>query len=195
MGQDKALMPFLGRPLILRILERLVPLADEVFLSTNHLADYTFLGLPLHPDLLPDSGSLGGLYTSLNAAQSSIVAVVACDMPFASPSLFVYECELLSKTGADVVIPSTPKGLEPLHAVYRRDTCLRVIQSALEAGKLKLVGWLPEVNVRMVMPQETIRFDPQGLAFWNLNTPEEFRQAEELARLEENDQGVSYKGR
>jgi molybdopterin-guanine dinucleotide biosynthesis protein A len=90
MGQDKALMPFLGRPLILRILERLSSAAGEVILSTNHPADYGFLGLPLYPDLLPGCGALGGLYTSLNAAQSSTVAAVACDMPFASPTLFEY---------------------------------------------------------------------------------------------------------
>ena len=186
MGQDKALMPFLGRPLILHILERISPIADEVILSTNRPEDYAFLNLPLYPDLQPGHGPLGGLYTTLNAAKYPFVAAVACDMPFASPTLFEYECELLSKAGADVVIPSTPDGLEPLHAVYRRETCLPVIQSALEAGKLKLVGWLPEVSVRIVLPEEAARFDPQGLAFWNLNTPEEFRQAEERARLEEN---------
>ena len=48
-----------------------------------------------------------------------------------------------------------------------------------------MVGWLPEVSVRIVLPEEVARFDPLGLAFWNLNTPEEFRQAEERARLEE----------
>ena len=64
MGQDKALVDFLGRPLILRILERLAPLADEVILTTNRPADYAFLNLPLHPDLQPGRGALGGLYTS-----------------------------------------------------------------------------------------------------------------------------------
>jgi molybdopterin-guanine dinucleotide biosynthesis protein A len=186
MGQDKALMPFLGRPLILRILERLSSLADEVILSTNRPAEYAFLGLPLHPDLQPGCGALGGLYTVLTAARGPIVAVVACDMPFANPALFQYEYELISESSADVVIASTSQGLEPLHAVYRRDTCLPVIKTALEAGRLKLVDWLPQVNTRIVEPEEVARFDPDGLAFLNLNTPEEFRQAEERARLEED---------
>jgi len=93
---------------------------------------------------------------------------------------------LLSQTGVDVVIPSTPDGLEPLHAVYRRETCLPVIHSALENGNLKMTGWLPQVSVRIVLPEEVAHFDPHGLAFWNLNTPEDFRQAEEYARLEDN---------
>ncbi len=181
-------MPFLGRPLILRVLERLTGVAEEVIVSTNHPADYAFLGLPLHPDLRSGCGALGGLYTSLNAATHSFVAAVACDMPFANAALFNYECQLLSTSGADVVIPSTAQGLEPLHAVYRRETCLPVIQSALDAGNFKMVGWLAEVEVRLVPPEEARRFDPQDLAFWNLNTHEEFSLAEERARLEE-DQG------
>jgi molybdopterin-guanine dinucleotide biosynthesis protein A len=186
MGQDKALMPFLGRPLILRILERLASIADEVILTTNHPADYAFLGLPIYSDILPDRGALGGLYTSLVAAKNPFVAAVACDMPFTSPDLFKHENDLLSKTGVDVVIPSTDKGLEPLHAVYRRETCLPVVRSALEAGRLKTIAWLPQVNVRIVLPEEVARFDPHNLAFWNLNTPDEFRQAEDQARLLEN---------
>jgi molybdopterin-guanine dinucleotide biosynthesis protein A len=186
MEQDKALMPFLGRPLILRILERISPIADEVLLSTNRPENYAFLNLPHYPDIQPGHGALGGLYTALKVAKYPFVAAVACDMPFANPGLFEFELDILSKTGADVAIPSTPEGLEPLHAVYRRETCLAAIKSALDAGRLKLVGWLPEVNTRIVPPEETARFDPQGLAFWNLNTPEEFRLAEERARLEEN---------
>jgi len=186
MGQDKALMPFLGRPLIQRILERLATVGEQVILSTNRPADYAFLNLPSYPDLQPDCGSLGGLYTVLSAAGQSMLAAVACDMPFANPALFKYERELLSQTGADVVIPSTPDGLEPLHAVYRRGTCLPAVKSALAAGNFKMSGWLQDVRVRIMLPEELAQFDPHGLAFWNLNTPEDFRQAEERARLEEN---------
>ena len=182
MGQDKALMPFLGRPLIQRVLERLGPMAEQVFLSANRPEEYAFLGLPTYPDLQPDCGALGGLYTALKMAAHSIVAAAACDMPFANPALFKYERLLLSQSGADVVIPSTADGLEPLHAVYRREACLPVVQAALEAGQLKMTGWLEQVNVRVVLPEEVVRFDPHGLAFWNLNTPEEFQQAEEKAR-------------
>jgi molybdopterin-guanine dinucleotide biosynthesis protein A len=185
MGQDKALMPFLGRPLIQRIMERLASVGEQVILSTNRPAEYVFLHLPSYPDIQPNCGSLGGLYTALSAARHSIIAAVACDMPFANPDLFKYEKLLLRQTGADVVIPTSPNGLEPLHAVYRRDTCLLAVKSALEAGNLKMIAWLQDVSVRIVLPEEVAHFDPDGLAFWNLNTPEDFRQAEERARLED----------
>ena len=181
MGRDKALLPFLGRPLILRVVERLAAMADEVVVTANNPADYAFLGLLLFADLLPGRGALGGLYTAINAAKHPLVAVAACDMPFASRALFEYERDLLIETGADVVIPSSAEGLEPLHAVYRRATCLPAIQDALAAGEWKLIAWFPNVKVRTLTPEETARHDPQGLAFLNLNTSEDFRQAERLA--------------
>lgn len=183
MGQDKALMPFLGQPLIVRVLERLAPLADEIIVTTNRPDDYRFLGIPLFPDLQPGRGPLGGLYTALSSAKNPFVAVVACDMPFASKTLFEHAYRLLVQEDADVVIPDSGDGmLEPLHAVYRRETCLPAIQSALDADLWKLIAWFPQVKVRTLTRAETAAHNPDGLAFWNLNTPEEFAQAEEIAR-------------
>ena len=68
MGQDKALMPFLGRPLIERVLERLTPLTDEILISTNRPAAYAFLGLPFCSHLRSAKSALGGLYTTLVVA-------------------------------------------------------------------------------------------------------------------------------
>lgn len=184
MGQDKALMPFLGRPLIERVLERLAPLADEVLVTTNRPDSYRFLGLPLVADLKPGRGALGGLYTAVATASHDVVAVAACDMPFASSGLFAHQRDLLEAEAADVVIPPSGEGYgyEPLHAVYRRETCLPAIEAAIAADEWKLIAWFPQVKVRTLTPEELHRHDPSGLAFWNLNTPEELAQAEERAR-------------
>ena len=184
MGRDKALMPFLGHPLIVRIIERLQSLTDDLFVMTDRPADYAFLGIPIHSDLEPGRGTLGGLYSSLMRARNPFVAIAACDMPFASPALFEHERDLMMAGGADVVIPSTADGLEPLHAVYRRATCLPVLQAEMEAGGRKVIAWLPRVKTQILSPDATAGYDPQGLAFWNLNTPEDFRKAEEKARVE-----------
>jgi len=181
MGQDKALKPFLGRPLIVRVIERLAPIADEILVTTNSPEQYAFLGLRLVPDLVPGCGPLGGLHAGLTAAAHPIVAVVACDMPFASAPLLEAAARLLVQEGADVVIPRSDSGLEPLHAVYRRETCLHNIQEAIQAGEYKLIGWFPKVNVREMTPEEVAALDPSRLAFWNVNTPAEFEQAEKIA--------------
>ena len=128
MGEDKALKPFLGRPLIQRVVDRMKPIADEMIVTTNQPAGYEFLGLRLVPDLKPGRGALGGLYTAVASASHPLVAVAACDMPFASPGLFDSACRLMLEEGADVVIAKTGEGYEPLHALYRRVTCLPAIE-------------------------------------------------------------------
>ena len=182
MGEDKALKPFLGRPLIQRVVERLSPIANEMIVTTNRPDDYQFLHLRLAPDLKPGRGALGGLYTAVASATQPLVAVVACDMPFASPTLLEAAARLMVQEEADVVIAKTDEGYEPIHAVYRRATCLPAIEAAIDADQWKVIAWFPQVKVRVLTTDELERLDPSGLAFWNVNTPEEFIQAEQLAQ-------------
>jgi molybdopterin-guanine dinucleotide biosynthesis protein A len=181
MGEDKALKPFLGRPLIQRVVDRLRPIADELLVTTNRPESYDFLGLRLLPDIRPDRGALGGLYTAVASAAQPTVAVVACDMPFASAHLLEAAARLLVEEEADVVIPKSEEGYEPLHAVYRREACLPAIEAALDADLWKVVAWFPHVRVRVLTSEEVRRYDPDSLAFWNVNTPEEFQRAEAIA--------------
>jgi Molybdopterin-guanine dinucleotide biosynthesis protein A len=185
MGQNKALMPFCGEPLIERMLRRVSGLADEVFITTNLLENLEYLeylGLPVIADIHPGKGALGGLYTALTSAANPEVIVVACDMPFVNPRLLLAECDLLFTTQTDAVIPVSPFGIEPLHAVYRRESCLTAVQRALDAGQLRLSAWFSEVTVRMMAIDEVAAYDPDFNAFINVNTPEEFQRAESLAR-------------
>ncbi len=181
MGEDKALKIFIGKPLIQRVIERMIPIADEIIVTTNRPAEYAFLNLRLVPDLKPGRGALGGLYTAIASAAHPLVAVVACDMPFASQMFFEGARRLMVKEEADVIIAKTDEGYEPLHALYRRETCLPAIESAIEADQWKVIAWFPQVKVRILTPEEIKTFDPSGLCFWNLNTPEEFAEAERRA--------------
>jgi molybdopterin-guanine dinucleotide biosynthesis protein A len=178
MGEDKALKPFLGRPLIQRVVERMNSIADEIIVTTNQPAGYEFLGLRLVPDLKPGRGALGGLYTAIASASHPLVAVAACDMPFASPEFFEGARRIIDEEQADVVIAKTDEGYEPLHALYRRETCLPAIEAAIEADQWKVISWFPRAKVRVLTGGEVKLFDPSGLCFWNLNTPEEFVEAE-----------------
>ena len=181
MGEDKALKTFLGRPLIQRVAERLTPIADEIIVTTNHPDAYAFLNPRLIADLKPGRGALGGLYTAIASATHAIVAVVACDMPFASPILIEAMSRLLVEEETDVVIAKSEEGYEPFHAVYRRETCLSAIESAIAADQWKVIAWFPQVKVRVLTLEEIKSADTEGLAFWNVNTPEEFAKAEKLA--------------
>ncbi|HSL42189.1 MAG TPA: molybdenum cofactor guanylyltransferase [Anaerolineales bacterium] len=182
MGEDKALKTFLGRPLIQRVVDRLTPVANELIVTTNRPDEYRFLDLRLIPDLKPGRGALGGLYTAIASASHPTVAVVACDMPFASGLLLRASSRILVEEEVDVVIPRSEEGYEPLHAIYRRETCLPAIETAIDADQWKVIAWFPQVKVRVLTAEEIKHYDPSGLAFWNVNTPEEFLKAEKLAQ-------------
>jgi molybdopterin-guanine dinucleotide biosynthesis protein A len=137
--------------------------------------------LSLIPDLKPGRGALGGLYTAIASATSPLVAVVACDMPFASQVFFEGALKLMVEEEVDVVIAKTDEGYEPLHALYRRETCLPAIESAIDADQWKVISWFPQVKVRTLTSDEVKSLDPSGLCFWNLNTPEEFVEAKKRA--------------
>lgn len=187
MGTDKALIPFRGRTLIEQVIARLDHLGDEALVITNKPEAYRFLGLPLVRDVIPGRGALGGLYTALHSAREPLVAVVACDMPFASAKLIQYCCEQLAERSVDAVIPLTQRGFEPFHAVYRREACLPKVKAAIQSDLWKVDSWFHQANIRFLEHQEIQRFDPLGVAFMNLNTPDDLKEAERLA--ESSDSG------
>jgi len=182
MGHDKALLPFLGQHLISRVVDRMSPIADEVLVTTNKPQDYKFLNLPLFSDLIPNRGALGGLYTALKAARCPYVAVVACDMPFINPKLLSAQYDLLVDRKADIVIPKLDGGLEPFHAIYRRDACLPHITAAIQDDKWRVDSWYHKVNLFAFNQEMILEHDPQLFSFRNVNTPEELESAIQLAR-------------
>ena len=182
MGQNKALIPFLGKPLIQRVIERVKEIAGEIFIITNDRPSYEFLGLPLIADKIPGYGVLGGLYTAFLEAKLPYVTSIACDMPFVSAKLFKHEFEQLMASAGDVVIPESANGLEPLHAVFRRDTCLPFVEEALRQDERRLISWIHRANVLVVSRVEVAMVDPDELAFTNINTPADLAHAEALAK-------------
>lgn len=191
MGQSKALVPFAGRPLICRMVDRLSPVADELIITTNEgerlqflFEMYPELNLKLQPDLHEYRGALPGLHTALEAATNPFVAVVACDMLFASGRLVVAESLAMKESGADIVVPVNKHGFEPFHALYRRDTCLPAIRKTLESGSKRAQEFFNRVNVREFTQQEVLTAEPMGGCFINANTPDELHRLEE-AFLEE----------
>lgn len=186
MGRNKALLPIRGQTLIERVIDRVRPLADEVWVVTNTPEEYAFLNVLTVSDRYPGVGPLAGLHAALDAARGDLVILLACDMPFVSVALLRY---LLSLTaGVDAVIPRLGGREEPLHAIYRRVTCLPAVEAALHAGKRRLIAFLPAVRVRYVEEDELRRRDPELRSFLNANTPQEWAHVLAMAGREEAEQ-------
>jgi len=180
-GTNKALLEVGGTSILRRILETVRPLAGETVLLTNDDSLAGITGLRLVFDARPHAGVLPALAAGLAEASAEVCLVVACDMPFVSSDLFVHLLDVQARTGADVVIPRTAGYLEPMHAVYRRQTVARAIQAALERGEQRLISYFPDVTVREIEEAEWRLIDPRGLAFFNVNTPEDLAEARRIA--------------
>ncbi len=188
MGRSKATVPFAGRPLICRLVERLSPAADELIITTNEAENLGFLSeefpdmdIRLEKDVFDYRGALPGLYTALRAARNPFVAAVACDMVFASARLVVAESIAMAETGADVVVPVTAHGYEPFHAMYRRDRCIEATRRAIDRGESRAHSFFDddEVNVFEFSRQRVLEAEPRGGCFINANTPEELHRLED----------------
>ena len=177
MGSDKALLPLGGRPLIEHVLRRVEGLGDEVLITTNRPKDYAFLGQRMVEDRRPGAGALHGLLTALEAARGERVLLMGCDMPFVSRSLL--EHMLAIATDAEVVIPRRGGKFQPLHAIYSK-TCAGPVNQALEAGEKRMISFFSRIQTWIVEQETLDEYDPEGLSFFNANTPEELVQAERL---------------
>jgi molybdopterin-guanine dinucleotide biosynthesis protein A len=177
MGRDKALVPLFGKPLIEHVLENVSGLGDEILITTNQPEQYAFLNIRTAQDKIPGAGALAGLSTALSSARGEHILLVACDLPFVQRPLLEYLIGLAAS--ADVVVPEWEGYLEPLIAVYSRNS-LEVVNQSLLRGQIRMTSLFPLVKVRTVSQSEIEEFDPEGLSFFNVNTPEDLITAEKI---------------
>ena len=177
-GEPKALMDVGGARIVDRVVRALREVSDDLLLVTNTPELYESLGLPMVPDVFPDSGSLGGIYSGLAAAPGEAALTVACDMPFLS--LEVMRLVTARAGEADVVAPLVGGQWETLHACYGK-ACLGPIEQRLRAGRFKITGFFPDVRVLAGAEDEVARWGRPEVVFMNVNTPDDLARARALA--------------
>jgi molybdopterin-guanine dinucleotide biosynthesis protein A len=176
-GGPKALLEVGGRRIIDRVVHVLRQVAGDLLIVTNTPELYASLGLPMVPDVFPDGGSLGGIYSGLLAAPGEAAFTVACDMPFLMPEVARLVTERAGE--ADVVVPRVGEQWETLHACYAK-ACLGPIEARLRAGRLKIIGFYDEVRVLGIPAREIARYRAPEIVFMNVNTPAELEAARAL---------------
>jgi molybdopterin-guanine dinucleotide biosynthesis protein A len=171
MGEDKALLPWGAGTLLDHTLARLGECCPDVRILCGREIRYADRGIPVVPDLVAAAGPLGGVLSGLAAQRGEVGLFLAVDLPSVSVELLRH---LLARAeGHQAVVPRSPRGLEPLCAVYRR-SCRAAIQRRIERGDLAIRGLVGDVDAVEIAPAELARFgDPEEM-FRNLNTREEY---------------------
>jgi molybdopterin-guanine dinucleotide biosynthesis protein A len=130
-------------------------------------------------DLLPDCGSLGGLYTGLMQATTPWIFVVACDMPFLDQAVIAQFTS--RRATADIVMAKLDARLHPMHALYGK-RCLPVLEQMIQARQLKIQEIVSQSSLRVqyVTEAELLTIDPSWRSFQNVNTPSDLEAARSL---------------
>jgi molybdenum cofactor guanylyltransferase len=179
MGEDKRFLSVGEETLFARSLAVLRSVFETVSVVIAQDSAALRSDVPVFRDLIPERGSLGGLYTGLKQAVTPYVFVVACDMPFLNPATIGYFTEV--KGDYDVVMAKLENGLHPMHALYHRQ-CLPVMEDLMKAQELKIqrLAAHPSLRVRLITPDELSAIDPDGRSFYNVNTPSDLETARSI---------------
>lgn len=171
-GRDKVLSPFRGSTLLGCVLSVLAPLFDEVLLVGR---DRPGLGTwRVVEDIVAGRGPLGGIYTALYACTGDSCFVCAADMPRLNAGFI--SCMVSMAGRHAIVMPVWSRGMEPLHAVYRKDL-LPLVKSVLDSGDGRASSLALHADTLLV-PEETIRrYGEPSVMFANINTPDDLVNA------------------
>ncbi len=182
MGQDKGLIYFQDKPMIIHVLNTVKTVANEIILvlrDDNQLKEYEKIledskqnNLTIYTDLIKDQGPLAGIYTGLTYINSNYALVIPCDSPFIQNS-FMEKMYSFIYNEFDAVVPKWPDGcLEPLHALYHKKN-IQIIKENLNEGRRDVKSLLNKLNVKYV---KIDLVDKTSQSFRNFNQPKDLQQ-------------------
>lgn len=179
MGEDKRYLVVGEQTLLERGLAVLRSIFQEVLVVIGQDSLPLKVAARVVRDLVPDCGSLGGLYTGLTQATTPYIFVVACDMPFLDPAVITQFTS--RRASADIVIAKLAARLHPMHALYSKG-CLPVLEQMIRARQLKIQEMLSHASLHVcyVTDADLLIIDPSGRSFQNVNTPADLEVARSL---------------
>ncbi|BAY12430.1 molybdenum cofactor guanylyltransferase [Calothrix sp. NIES-2098] len=189
MGQDKALIPIQGIPMLQRVFSIAQACADTVYVVTPWPERYQHLLLPgcqfiqelpsspsslsshtphtSHPPSSPSHGPLVGFAQGMAQVQTEWVLLLACDLPKLKVEVLQAWITRLDSVGDDAIaaLAHHAKGWEPLCGFYRR-RCLPELLDFINQGGRSFQQWLKQHPVQVLPVLE-------AEMFFNCNTPED----------------------
>jgi molybdopterin-guanine dinucleotide biosynthesis protein A len=173
------------------MLARMIQLLQSVAGKVKLVAPpgkYTGYGVEIVADQWPGEGPLGGIISALEDAAKSAERgewnfIVSCDMPFLTSEWLRFLGERAAKSGAQVLLPHSKSGPEPLCACYRTDGAVK-LRAAFESGIRKVTEGLKHVTTEVLDEADWKRFDNAGRLFWNMNTAADYEEARKIFEAE-----------
>ena len=187
-GRDKALVEFHGEPLIARLLQILQAATATPARIIGDAAKYSPTGAECIADRWSGEGPLGGIITALDASNASGAPdswslIVGCDMPFLTSEWLRHTAERAIASRAEVVVPESTYGLEPLCACWRA-SAVQTLSRAFESGIRRVTEAMKQLPMEVLDAADGKRFDNFDRLFWNMNTPADYEEAIRMLKAE-----------
>ncbi len=177
-GTEKALLQVGGVRILDRIYDIYSELFEEIILVTNNPQKFLEWDLLIVSDLFPIRSSLTGIHAGLFYMTNPFAFISACDTPFLKREMVETVIGKIEPQ-IDIVMPETSAGLEPLCAAYSK-RCLQPAQHHLEQEKLKILKTFRKSRIKTISEKVLRKIDPELQSFFNINTPEDLKRAEEM---------------
>jgi molybdenum cofactor guanylyltransferase len=186
-GRDKALAEVDGIPMLERMIDLLLTVTTEAIVIGPR-EKYENLGVEIVRDRWAGEGPLGGIITALEVTAKSPAKctwnlIISCDMPFLTAEWLTFLCERANASKAQVVVPHSAHGPEPLSACWRTDAA-ETLRAAFERGVRKVTEGLKHVTTQVLDESDWKRFDSAGRLFWNMNTVADYEEARRILEAE-----------
>src|ERR1700740_715167 len=182
-GSDKALVQLVGKTMLQRTGELLSSICNDVTIVAP-AGKYASAAWPILSDRWPGEGPLGGILSALSTMQApesgaAWAMILSCDMPFLTQEFLAFLWARASASNAQVVVPESNRGLEPLCACWRPNSAAGG-QSAFDSGVRKATEAMKRVTMEVLDESAWKRFDTDSRLFWNMNTPADFAEARRI---------------
>lgn len=179
-GTEKAHLQVGGIRMLDRIYDIYKELFEEIILVTNNPQKFLEWDLLIVSDIFPIRSSLTGIHAGLFYMTNPFAFISACDTPFLKKEMVEIVIGKI-ETEIDIVMPETSAGFEPLCAAYSK-RCLQMAQQHLEQEKCKVIKAFRKSRIKTISENVLREIDPDLQSFFNINTPDDLRRAEEMIK-------------
>jgi molybdenum cofactor guanylyltransferase len=195
MGQDKALIPLSGKPLLQHALAilRNVGLEPRIAGARSDFSSFA----PTLPDNPSDSGRgpLSGICAGLAASATDLAVFLPVDLPLLPSSLIAWLLQLAATTRSAVTLVSVAGFVQTFPVVIDR-LALWSLQSSLGSDDRNCLRALREASTTISKPFSILPVElllqphhvahpsgfPPAIWFLNVNSPHDLARAEHLLR-------------
>ena len=179
MGEDKASLVLGGATLLARVVAALNALADEIVVvrapGQSLPLVQTASTLTVVADRVEGAGPLEGIATGLEAITAPIALVVGVDHPFLRPTLLRLLLDEV-QAGAPWVLPVFEGHPQPMCSAVAAAS-LGAIRTAISGGERSPATAARSLGAVLMDEARWRTADPEGLSFWDVDTPEAFEAA------------------